>query len=107
MPKHFHRLPALITILGLVGLTLLGCSRAVATQTFDLTATLRPATATKEFIPTVPKNAQAMVIFSFEEDGYAHLFAYIPDQLPITRLTSDNWDDITPAASRIPLIAVR
>ncbi|HXD11326.1 MAG TPA: DPP IV N-terminal domain-containing protein, partial [Anaerolineales bacterium] len=99
MQKHFRRLPALITMLVLVGLSLLGCSRAVATQTFDLTATLSPATATQEFIPTVPRGAQETVIFSFEEDGYAHLFAYVPDQLPLTRLTSNAWDDITPAAS--------
>ncbi len=39
-----------------------------------------------------------MVIFSYEEDGYAHLFAYIPDQMPLTRLTSGDWDDITPCA---------
>ena len=77
----------------------LSCSPQIATQASDSTATLLTSTATKEFIPAVSKNAQEMVIFSFEEDGYAHLFAYIPDQLPLTRLTSNNWDDITPAAS--------
>ena len=40
-----------------------------------------------------------MVIFSYEEDGYAHLFAYIPGRMPLTRLTSGDWDDITPAPS--------
>ena len=40
-----------------------------------------------------------MVIFSYEEDGYAHLFTYIPDKMPLTRITSGDWDDITPAPS--------
>ncbi len=39
-----------------------------------------------------------MVIFSIEEDGYAHLFAYIPNEMPLTRLTNGDWDDITPSA---------
>ena len=39
------------------------------------------------------------MIFSYEEDGYAHLFAYIPEKLPLTRLTSGDWDDITPSPS--------
>jgi TolB protein len=40
-----------------------------------------------------------MVILSYEEDGYAHLFAYIPEKMPLTRLTSGDWDDVAPAAS--------
>jgi len=99
MRKHFSRLPALITIFVLVGLSILGCSRAVATGIPNTTATLSVPTATEEFIPVVPRNADEIVIFSLEEDGYAHLFAYIPDKLPLTRLTSNDWDDTTPAAS--------
>ncbi len=38
-------------------------------------------------------------MFSFEEDGYSHLFAYIPDTLPLTRITSGDWNDIDPAPS--------
>jgi TolB protein len=58
-----------------------------------------PPTATEEFIPGVPKNASEMVIFSFEEDGYAHLFAYIAGKMPLTRLTSGDWDDLHPSPS--------
>ena len=101
MPKASSRIPALIALLALIGLSALGCSRAVATETpgFTSTPSLLPATETEEFVPVVPKDAEEVVLFSFEEDGYSHLFAYIPEKLPITRLTSGDWDDITPAAS--------
>src|SRR5690606_2550070 len=56
-------------------------------------------TATEDFIPVVPANTRETILFSFVEDGYAHLFAYIPGQMPITRLTNGAWDDIAPAAS--------
>ncbi|HXF85017.1 MAG TPA: hypothetical protein VNK49_06460 [Anaerolineales bacterium] len=56
-------------------------------------------TATEELIPLDQKTTREIVLFSFEEDGYAHLFAYIPGELPLTRLTAGDWDDITPAPS--------
>ncbi len=97
MPKTFPRVSSLIAILTLIGLSILGCSQQITeTPAFENTP---KATATEDFIPVVPKNAEEMVIFSFEEDGYAHLFAYIPDKLPLTRLTSGDWDDITPSPS--------
>ena len=101
MPKPASRLPALITLLTLVGLSALGCSRDVATETPGVASTpsLPPATATEAFVPVVPQDAEEVVIFSFEEDGYSHLFVYIPERMPITRLTSGDWDDISPAAS--------
>src|SRR5688572_26338093 len=97
MPKTFSRLTMLITILALIVLSLLGCSPQT-TETPEATLTLKP-TVTEVFIPVTPKNAEEIAIFSYEEDGYAHLFAYIPNKLPLTRLTSGNWDDITPSAS--------
>ena len=101
MPKIFSRLSALIMIFILVGLSVLGCSRQVATETPEITATpsLVPPTATEDFVPVVPKNAEETVLFSYEEDGYAHLFVYTPGSTPITRITSGEWDDITPAVS--------
>ena len=39
------------------------------------------------------------MILSIEENGYAHLFAYIPAQLTLTRLMSGQWSDIDPALS--------
>ena len=34
-----------------------------------------------------------------EENGYAHLFFYVPQVLPLTRLTYGAWDDVSPALS--------
>jgi len=97
MPKNFPRYSSLITILTLIELTIVGCSQQVTgTPSFENT----PQPVESEVVnPIAPKNAQEMVIFSFEEDGYAHLFAYIPGKLPLTRLTSGAWDDITPSPS--------
>lgn len=39
------------------------------------------------------------MILSLEESGYAHLFIYDPARGALTRLTSGNWDDVTPALS--------
>lgn len=55
--------------------------------------------STADSAPAVPAGAREVIVFSIEENGYAHLFAYIPNQMPLTRLTGDKWDDITPAIS--------
>jgi TolB protein len=43
--------------------------------------------------------AKQVFIFSCVEGGYFHLFAYSPQRIPMTRLTADAWDDITPTLS--------
>ena len=97
MLKTVSRFPALVMILCFLALLFLGCSPQ-ATPTPETTIALEP-TATEEFVPVVPRNSQEMVIFAYEEDGYAHLFAYIPEKTPLTRITSGGWDDITPSPS--------
>jgi TolB protein len=42
---------------------------------------------------------QGVFFLSLEEGCSFHLFAYSPQTLPLTRLTADAWDDITPALS--------
>ena len=42
---------------------------------------------------------QGMIILSLSEGSYSHLFAFQPSNLPLTRLTSGPWDDITPSTS--------
>jgi TolB protein len=98
MLKIFSRLAALTMILGLVILSFLGCSPQ-ATSTPDMTISPEQPTSTEKFIPVASKNTEETVIFSYEEDGYAHLFAYIPDKMPLTRITAGDWDDITPSPS--------
>ena len=95
MSKHYSRIPSLLLLIAM--LILPACSPAV-TQT-SVPESTPEATATEEFIPVIATNAPQTVLLSIEEDGYAHLFAYIPDQMPLTRLTNGDWDDIDPAAS--------
>ena len=97
MLKIFPRFPAPVTVIFIIGLAVIGCAPAV-TASPESTATVEP-TATEVFIPATPRNAQETVILSYEEDGYAHLFAYIPGELSLTRLTSETSDDIAPAPS--------
>jgi len=39
------------------------------------------------------------VFLSIEENGYAHLFVYHPQNYPLTRITTGEWNDIAPALS--------
>ena len=97
MLKHFSRT---VTFLFLIFTFLLSaCVQEYATITPSVEESTPEPTATEEFIPAVSNNSREMVILSLEEDGYAHLFAYIPNQMPLTRLTNGDWDDITPAPS--------
>jgi TolB protein len=91
------RFLTLTAILCLIAPALLSCAPQV-TLTPDTTIATASPTATQEIIPIVAENtSQQMVILSYEEDGFAHLFAYIPNQMPLTRLTTGNWDDIAPS----------
>jgi TolB protein len=44
-------------------------------------------------------STSGLMIISLSEGGYFHLFAYHPENLPLTRLTFGEWDDIQPALS--------
>ncbi len=78
-----------------------------STQTQTVTPTpTNTLTATVTLTPTVAKTdadigplGQGFMVLSLKEGGYAHLFAYQPQSLPLTRLTNHPWDDITPALS--------
>jgi TolB protein len=84
-----------------------------STPSPTLTATLTPTTLaltlTSSHIeqtqpsPTpyfnLPTLKGGILILSLVEGVDTHLFAYQPESLPLTRLTSGPWDDITPALS--------
>jgi len=93
---HSTKTLNLISILIVLAIALIGCAPK-ATPTF-LPTFIPTASSTPSVTPTpvVPKD---VMILSIEENGYAHLFAYIPGQLALTRLTSGNWSDIEPAMS--------
>ncbi len=72
------------------------------------TPTLTPSTGVTYVtapppLPTEDLNLLSLkggvLILSLAEGTDTHLFAYQPESLPLTRLTSGPWDDITPALS--------
>ncbi len=81
-----------------ISLLVAGCAQtsAVATPTpfptFALTST--NAAPAIEY-----KGGGNLAFLSIEENGYAHIFAYDPKDLPLTRITTGNWSDIAPALS--------
>jgi TolB protein len=90
-----HRTRTLLPLILLAAL-LVGCSQPFNTPTPTETVTPTPtATATSTPIPGI----QDVVLLSMEENGYAHLFFYVPQVLPLTRLTYGAWDDVSPALS--------
>lgn len=74
------------------------------TPTASLTPTEVPTqtpyiiTATPEIGATVPA-PQGTFFLSLADAGHFHLFGYSPQTLPLVRLTTNAWDDITPAIS--------
>jgi len=98
MLRHLSRIS---TILFLVSILILSaCEQETVSLTPESETFTPEPTATEDFVPVVSSGvAREIVIFSIEEDGYVHLFSYIPNQNPLTRLTNGDWDDITPAPS--------
>ena len=116
MPSHPHTASSSL-ILALCILVLLPACEPAPTPTSTTTPipsetpTLNPSptvelptqtpyiiTATTGVTVTTPSQ-QGVFFFSMTENGFSHLFAYSPQSLSLTRLTSDSWDDITPAVS--------
>lgn len=98
MLRQRLRSATLLATLCMVILSLLSCS-SPATVTPETTTAFELPAVTASAIPSVPSNLEEIVVFSFEEDGYAHLFAYEPGKMPLTRITAGDWDDILPAPS--------
>src|SRR5664280_1468213 len=61
--------------------------------------TQTPYIITATALPSTPTPPQGVFFLSIADGGYFHLFAYSPQTLPLTRLTTGAWDDITPAIS--------
>ncbi len=75
-----------------------GCMQENGVVIPTLTATDDPITTSTSYPITVSEE-DGMILLSMEENGYAHLFAYFPQTLPLLRLTSGEWDDVQPALS--------
>ena len=89
--------PSLISL----ALLLLGCTRE-ATATPVPAVTFEPAAVVTTTPVVVRYSGEGNLVFlSIEENGYARLFVQSdpPQDLPLTRLTSGEWNDVTPALS--------
>lgn len=82
---------------------------AAATPTLTVTPSAVPVTPTDTAIPismhiagSPQENlrAQGLMIMALRDGHYSHLFAYHPVYLPLTRLTNNAWDDVSPALSQ-------
>jgi TolB protein len=59
------------------------------------TATLEPT----QTLTPLPADAISTFILSLSDNGYAHLFAFSPEKLPLTRISNGLWDDVSPSFS--------
>jgi TolB protein len=94
LPAPFVKLLYLFIVISLLAA---GCAKSdgsIPTPTLIFTS---QAESTQ---PVINYNGDGNIAFlSIEENGYAHLFAYQPKDLPFTRITTGNWNDIYPALS--------
>jgi TolB protein len=95
MPPSIHFSAKMARILLLMGCMLSACApQATSTPIFEITEepTLTP-------IPLKYSGEGNLVFLSIEENGRAHLFVYHPQDLPLMRITSGDWNDTSPALS--------
>ena len=86
---------------------LIGTATPASTPTMLDTSTPDIPTITPTMIPTLfsglsPQEGlrqQGVIILSMTDGNYAHLFAYHPQFMPLTRITNSAWDDINPVIS--------
>ncbi|KAF0108497.1 MAG: hypothetical protein FD146_1071 [Anaerolineaceae bacterium] len=91
--------PALLLLL-FAALTACGPRATPALSEVEGSATSEPAASTTTPTQTpLPNPGGGVLLLSMTESGTAHLFAFSPSTLALTRLTADPWDDIAPALS--------
>lgn len=108
-PAQLEKIPLLPGKLLTPRITPSPTSTASPTRTGTPTPTLRALSPTfsepNSDQPSATENLKlpslkgGILILSLAEGADTHLFAYQPESLPLTRLTSGPWDDITPALS--------
>jgi TolB protein len=100
MPLHPSITPAkTIYVLIIFSLLLVGCSQNIETSPTPEN-TLEPEVTNTPSV--IRYSGEGNLIFlSIEENGYAHLFTQSdhPQDLPLTRITSGEWNDIAPSLS--------
>ena len=88
-------------ILIFISLLLFGCTlREPSEAATNSTVTLEPIFTSTPAVIRYSGEGN-LVFLSIEENGYAHLFVQSnpPQELPLTRITTGEWNDIAPALS--------
>jgi TolB protein len=64
-------------------------------------ATIPPTPTATAILPAASGTTSfpGLIVVAMAEAGYSHLFAYHPENLPLTRLTYGEWDDVQPTLS--------
>jgi TolB protein len=75
-----------------------GCTQETVEEIPTLTATGEPIYTSTPY-PDIISKERGTILLSMEENGYAHLYAYTPQEMPLLRLTYGKWDDVQPAFS--------
>jgi TolB protein len=97
MRLNFFPAPVKLISALLFSLMFFGCSQPVE-ETPAPVDTLAPV-FTEAPVVIEFDSGDHLMFLSIEENGYAHLFAYHPTDLPLTRITSGEWSDTDPALS--------
>jgi len=95
-PSRFARLAEMILVLAVL---VSGCGRAAPEAQTVTPARVFETATSQPVTPISIPGSQDAIILSLEENGYSHLFLYIPQVLHLTRLTYGEWNDTTPALS--------
>ena len=99
MQKSSAGFAVVFRLLIFVAFLIASCTPAVITSVPQVTLPTKQSTPTEIDLPVIQQKTDEILLFSVEEDGYAHLFQYKPAASKMTRITSGAWDDITPAAN--------
>lgn len=85
-------------ILITLSLALTACEQGVEAVPAEETGVEIP-TGTASEAPPMSASLRDLVFLSIEENGYANLFIFHPQNQPLTRITTGEWNDIAPALS--------
>lgn len=95
--RHLPTTARIIHFLTAGALFLSGC--AGQSETTPPPESITGPTATQP-APEIKYSSKGNLVFlSIEENGFAHLFVYHPQDLPFTRITSGDWNDTSPVIS--------
>jgi TolB protein len=94
---RIRRVVKFIYTCAIASILVMGCSRRTGATTAPETTTEPVVTQTA--VPIKYSGDGNLIFLSMEENGFAHLFAYSLQDLPLTRITAGDWNDTSPSLS--------